>query len=127
MNAWPYWGSADFRPLLQQLDRQGDVRALVALAEIDPLEERPAIIRDLASPYPKLFHEGYQASETFGRMAPMPLPQFDDLFRKRLKLTLRNRGSDCPAHRRLRLLRPASRRAGGLSPVRARALGFAGA
>jgi hypothetical protein len=83
--SWVYWGGADFLPLIRREAARptNNLEALTALAGLRPDEARPAIIQDLESPKPRLLERGY-SSEILCRIQPMPMPQFDALFRAKL-------------------------------------------
>lgn len=99
LSFWREWGGVDFLPLIRReaLSPINNPTALIALAELRPEEARPLIIKDLSSPDSKLFADDYYYNEQvqwhfsnwgaldlMGTIPPMPLPQFDSLFRKKL-------------------------------------------
>jgi hypothetical protein len=85
-DAWPYWGSADFLPLVRRELKSpaNHLTALIALAGFKPDEARPLVIAELSNPSSPIFEGAYQASELLPGIPPMPMPQFDATFREQL-------------------------------------------
>lgn len=86
LDAWTHWGSADFLPLIRREagPPANNFIALIALAGLQPDEARPRIIKELGLPDSRLFQGYYPASTLLCALPPMPLPQFNSLFRAKL-------------------------------------------
>jgi hypothetical protein len=87
LDAWEYWGSADFLPLVRReaAPPHNNLIALIALAGLRPDEARPRIIEDFKKSEPRFFERSYPSSTLLCVIPPMPLPQFDSLFRAKLE------------------------------------------
>jgi hypothetical protein len=59
LDAWEYWGSVDFLPLVRReaAPPHDNLVALIALAGLRPDEARPRIIEDLKNPSPDFSKE----------------------------------------------------------------------
>lgn len=86
LDTWRHWGSADFLPLIRREAHppSNNLVALIALVGIQPDEARPMVIKEFESPHPRFFETGYPSSGLLCSVAPMPLYQFDALFRSKL-------------------------------------------
>jgi hypothetical protein len=89
LETWAYWGSGDFLPLVRReaAPPANNLTALIALAGLKPQKARAMIIADLSQPEPRLLEGHYAASTLLPSIQPMPLPQFDELFRHRFVFT----------------------------------------
>jgi hypothetical protein len=86
LDCWDNDGSTDFLPLVRREagPPRNNLIALIALAGLRPDEARPRIIKDFKKPEPRFFERNYPSSTMLCVIPPMPLPQFDSLFRAKL-------------------------------------------
>jgi hypothetical protein len=86
LDNWSYWGSPDFLPLVRREANPpaNNICALIALCGLQPDEARPLIIEEFQQPEPRFFEGHYPASILLPKIPPLPLPQFDSLFKKQL-------------------------------------------
>ncbi len=87
MDNWDKWGSSDFLPLVRREagPPTNNINALIALVGIKPDEARPRIIEEFQRPNSRFWEDNYPASTFLPSVQPMPLPQFDSLFRSKLR------------------------------------------